>query len=164
MRPTHLIVTSVLTLAVGVASADGNPRCKRVNGHFEASIVPPGEGHCPSAPNTLCTAGRVRGGIQGTYEFVQSGVHPSVVMGGVPTVIFYTGQSTVSLKSGDELIGTDTGAIDVPPGQGGFASLITWTGGSGRMSEATGQIRLNGELDAASGTTAGDYTGTVCTS
>ena len=163
MRPTHLLITSALTLTVGVASADGLPPCRPVNGHFEAVIVAPGEGHCPPADTTLCTAGRVWGGIQGTYQFVQTAVHPSVLMGGVPTVIFYTGQSTVSLKSSDLLIGTDTGAIDVPPGQGGFASLITWTGGTGEMSAASGQIRLNGELDAGSGTTSGEYTGTVCT-
>jgi hypothetical protein len=31
------------------------------------------------------------------------------------------------------------------------------------MSGATGQIRLRGEFEAATGTTAGDYTGKLCT-
>ena len=53
--------------------------------------------------------------------------------------------------------------IDLPPGQGGFASLITWNGGTGTMTGASGQIRLRGEFDPAAGTTAGDYLGTVCT-
>jgi hypothetical protein len=61
------------------------------------------------------------------------------------------------------VVGTDTGAIDLPPGQGGFASLITFTGGTGGMSGATGQIRLRGEFDVASGTTSGDYLGSLCT-
>lgn len=163
MRRSHLIITSILTLGVGVASADGFPPCKPVNGRFEAVIVPPGQGHCPSAAGVLCTAGSVWGGIQGSYQFVQSGFHPSALIGGVPTVIFYTGQSTVSLRSGDQLNGTDTGAIDVPPeGQGGFASLITWTGGTGGMSSASGQIRLTGRIDGNNGTTSGEYAGTVC--
>ena len=46
----------------------------------------------------------------------------------VPTTFFFTGHSIITLKSGDELFGTDTGTIDLPPGRGGFASLITFTG------------------------------------
>ena len=69
----------------------------------------------------------------------------------------------MQLKNGDHLLGTDTGSIDLPPGEGGFASLITWNGGTGQMTGASGQIRLRGEFDPAAGTTAGDYLGTVCT-
>ena len=43
------------------------------------------------------------------------------------------------------------------------ASLITFTGGTGTMSNATGQIRLRGEFDPVAGTTSGDYLGTICT-
>ena len=88
---------------------------------------------------------------------------PSVIIGGVPTILFFTGKSTIFLKSSDQLLGTDTGSIDLPPGQGGFASLITFDGGSGNMTGATGQIRLRGEFDAAEGTTSGDYVGKLCT-
>jgi hypothetical protein len=123
--------------------------------------VPPGEGHCPSEPTAFCTAGRVWGGIQGDHQFVMSGMEPSILIGGLPT-IFFTGKSTIFLKRGDQLLGIDTGTIDLPPGEGGFASLITFTGGTGDMSSASGQIRLRGEFDAAEETTAGDYRGTVC--
>jgi len=68
----------------------------------------------------------------------------------------------IFLKSGDTLLGTDTGSIDLPPGQGGFASLITFDGGTGAMSGATGRIRLRGEFSASEGTTSGDYIGTLC--
>ena len=78
-------------------------------------------------------------------------------------VLFFTGKSTIFLKSGDQLLGTDTGSIDLPPGFGGFASLITFDGGTGKMTGATGQIRLRGEFDPAAGTTEGDYIGQVCT-
>lgn len=140
----------------------GERGCQPVNGRFEANVVPPGQGHCPNTPNVLCTAGRVWGGLQGNYQFVMSGAVPSSTIGGVATVLFFAGTSTVFSNEGDQLLGTDTGSIDLPPGLGGFASLITWTGGTGGMAGASGQIRLRGEFDAANGTTAGDYTGTVC--
>ena len=79
-----------------------------------------------------------------------------------PAISFFTGHSIITLKSGEKLFGTDTGTLDLPPGDGRFASLITFTGGIGAMANATGQIRLRGELDAVSGTTSGDYIGTVC--
>jgi hypothetical protein len=80
------------------------------------------------------------------------------------TVLFFTGHSVVTLKSGDVVLGTDTGAIDLPPGQGGFASLITFhAGGAGSTANATGQIRLRGDFDPLAGTTSGDYLGTICT-
>jgi hypothetical protein len=163
---TRALVFLVAWIAVLVAwdgPASADQACKPVVGHFEAVVVPPGQGHCPSVPGTLCTAGRVWGGIQGNYQFVITGALPSATLGGVPTILFFTGRSTIFLKSGDQLLGTDTGSIDLPPGLGGFASLITFDGGTGAMSEATGQIRLRGEFSASEGTTAGDYLGTLCT-
>jgi hypothetical protein len=154
-----LIAASILLITTPAFAAQS---CKPVVGHFEAALVPPGQGHCPADRNAFCTAGRVWGGIQGTYQFVMTGQHPSILLGGVPTILFFTGKSTVFLKSGDQLVGTDTGSIDLPPGQGGFASLITFDGGTGAMSGATGQIRLRGEFSAAEGTTSGDYIGELC--
>lgn len=160
-RMSRIVVAWTLLLAVGAVPVFADAACKPVVGHFEAVGVLPGEGHCPDVPGTFCTAGRVWGGIQGHYEFVMTNTTPSVLMGGVPTVIFFTGKSTIFVKRGDVLLGTDTGAIDVPPGLGGFASLITFDGGTGAMVGATGQIRLRGEL--IEGTTSGDYVGTLCT-
>jgi hypothetical protein len=157
-------LTAVCTalLISGVIPASGEQDCKPVTGRFEARIVPPGEGHCPAVANALCTEGRVWGGIQGNYEFVATGAIPSSTIGGVPTVVFFAGKSTVFLKNGEQVTGTDTGSLDLPPGQGGFASLITFGGGTGSMADATGQIRLRGELSAAAGTTSGDYVGSLC--
>ena len=157
------IAASALLLTVTAVPSAADQVCKPVTGHFKAVVAPPGEGHCPSDPTAFCTAGRVWGGIHGTYEFVMTGATPSVLIGGVPTVLFFTGQSIVFLQSGDQVFGTDTGSIDLPPGQGGFASLITFTGGTGDALSTTGQIRLRGEFSAAEGTTAGDYTGKLCT-
>jgi hypothetical protein len=161
MAYAHAVCLVVVTATSSPAIADQT--CKPVEGHFLASVVPPGTGHCPPTPGTLCTAGRVWGGIQGNYQFVMTGVVPSITVGGVPTILFFTGQSRIALQSGDQLNGTDTGSIDLPPGQGGFASLITFSGGTGAMNGATGQIRLRGEFSASAGTTSGDYIGSVCT-
>jgi len=81
-----------LVLAAAPLLAAG--ACKPVVGSFEATLVPPGQGHCP--------------------------------------------------------------AIDVPPGRGGFASLITFEG------PTSGQIKLRGDFNAAAGTTSGDYIGELC--
>jgi hypothetical protein len=156
------VQSGALILFFAAASACAAPLCTPVVGHFEATVVPPGEGHCPPVSGVLCTAGRVWGGIQGTYQFGMTGASPSSAIGGVPSVLFFTGRSTVFLRSGNQLRGIDTGSIDIPPGRGGFASLITFDGGTGDAAGATGQIGLRGEFDAAKGTTSGDYIGELC--
>ena len=157
------LLAGVLLLVV-CAPAIADQTCKPVTGHFLASIVPPGQEFCPNLPNQFCTAGRVWGGIQGQYQFVMSAQYPAALLGGTPSVLFFTGKSDIKLDSADHVFGTDTGSIDLQflGGQGGFASLITFNGGTGSMSTATGQIRLRGEFSLANATTSGDYTGTVC--
>jgi hypothetical protein len=161
-RSSQFVATCALLLTMGTVSGFAAQTCKPVVGSFEAFVVPPGQGHCPSDPTAFCTAGRVWGGIQGNYQFVITGAIPASAIGGVPTVLFFAGKSGIFLKSGDQLLGKDTGSIDLPPGQGGFASLITFDGGTGNMTLATGQIRLRGEFDAAAGMTSGDYMGSLC--
>jgi len=68
----------------------------------------------------------VWGGIQGSYQFVMSAASPAAPLGGTPTVVFFTGTSAVALNGGALVSGTDTGNLDLPPGLGGFASLITF--------------------------------------
>jgi hypothetical protein len=132
-------------------------RCKPLVGSFEADVQP-----ANTCAGVRCTAGNVWGGIQGNYRFTMDKIIPNGEPE-VPTISFFTGHSIIAVKSGDELFGTDTGTIDLPPGHGGFVSLITFTGGTGAMAGATGQIRLRGEFDAAAGITSGDYIGTMCT-
>jgi hypothetical protein len=161
MRHRSVQICTFLFVATAVFSvpAFSDQQCKPVVGSFEAHVVTEG---CQS-PAGLCTAGRVWGGIQGTYAFTMTNALPNGEPT-VPTVLFFTGHSIVTLKSGDVVLGTDTGAIDLPPGQGGFASLITFhPGGSGSTANATGQIRLRGDFDPIAGTTSGDYLGTICT-
>jgi hypothetical protein len=150
----RLLGFSALIL-MGVTPLAGAQGCKQVVGHFEANIVPPGQEHCPADPNAFCTAGRVWGGVQGTYRFAMTAALPSGDFGGVPTIILFNGRSTVLLQRGGTIVGTDTGSIDLPPGAGGFASLITFD-------NSGGQIRLRGEFNAAEAATSGDYIGELC--
>jgi len=156
MRGTWAWVLALVACVGSNASADQT--CKPVVGHFEANVAPV---DCTS-PVGLCTAGRVWGGIQGTYHFVMSSAQPNCEPD-VPAILFFTGRSDVALKSGDHVFGVDTGAIDLSPAEGGFASLITFRGGTGAASGATGQIRLRGDYNPVEGTTSGDYLGTICT-
>jgi hypothetical protein len=153
MISAALGVCLVAAMAIPVAAQ----QCKPLVGSFEAEVQP-----ASTCPGPFCTAGRVWGGIQGEYHFTMDKIIPNGETE-VPTISFFTGHSIISLKSGDQLFGTDTGTLDLPPGHGGFASLITFTGGTGAMAGATGQIRLRGQFDAAAGITSGEYIGTVCT-
>jgi len=153
MISAALGVCLVAAMAIPVAAQ----QCKPLVGSFEAEVQP-----ARTCPGPFCTAGRVWGGIQGEYHFTMDKIIPNGETE-VPTISFFTGHSIISLKSGDQLFGTDTGTLDLPPGHGGFASLITFTGGTGAMAGATGQIRLRGQFDAAAGITSGEYIGTVCT-
>jgi hypothetical protein len=142
----------VLTASV-VAQGQAQEKCRPVVGNFEARVLPPAE--CAAI---LCTEGRVWGGLQGSYKFKMTTLQPS----GVGAIMFFTGVSEVTVKSGDLLFGADTGSVDLGPA-GGFASLITFSGGSGDLQNATGQIRLRGQLDPVEETTSGDYIGSICT-
>ncbi len=130
-----------------------DPTCKPVVGSFEAHIVPP-----PACAVVFCTAGRVWGGLAGTYAF--SMPTPPQPSGTVPSIFFFTGDSTVTLKNGDVVAGKDTGSLDFGP-DGGFASLITFPDPA-HPGATLGQIRLRGQLDQVEGTTSGDYVGTFC--
>ena len=151
-RASVRFVVVAMICAAGPAVARADQQCKPVVGSFEAHLVSDG---CTS-PVGLCTAGRVWGGIQGTYAFTMTTAQPADPAD-VPSILFFTGRSAVTLKTGDVVHGTDTGAIDL--GAGGFASLITFKTEGGAP---LGQIRLRGDYDAAAGTTSGDYLGTFC--
>ena len=161
--PKCLAPSAVLLAFACVPVAFAAPSCRPANGQFEAALVPPGQGHCPPDPSAFCTAGRVWGGIQGNYQFVMTGLTPSAAIGGVPTIVFFTGASDIALDGGAHVFGTDTGSLDLPPGQGGFASLITFSGGTEAMAGASGQIRLRGQFDPVAATTNGEYAGKICT-
>jgi len=147
-----LVGLVVVTLAAQAPAPPAGQNCRNVEGDFVARVVtPPG---CPA--NSFCTAGDLTGDLKGKYEFH---ITREPVAAGAPaagSIRFFVGESTVTLRNGDKLVGIDTGTIDMPPGNGGIASLITWTQG------ASGQIRVSGVYDPAKQTTSGEYEGRVC--
>lgn len=149
-----LVMCLVVVVVSSGSRAGAAQSCKPVVGSFEARIVPP-----PDCLAVICTEGRVWGGLQGTYQFTMP---TPPVYSGFGAVQFFTGTSDVTTRSGDHVFGVDTGTLDFGP-DGGFASLITFTGGTGALTGATGQIRLRGQLDPVEGTTSGDYLGRICT-
>lgn len=145
-----------LVFALGIGAIVASPtvaqeRCQPVTGRFEAQLVP--RDQCAAA---FCTRGEVSGGIQGTYALTIGEQLPAKV---VPSILFFVGSSAITTASGD-LDGIDTGTVDMR--HDGFVSLITFKGGTDKMTGATGQIRINGQLDQKRGRTAGDYAGTLC--
>lgn len=156
MKRSSLLAITIATVLVA-AGAQAAQDCQPVNGHFLASVVPPGVGHCPDVPGAFCTAGRVWGGINGNYQFVMTGAISAAAANGIPTALFFGGQSTIFMHDGSTVHGTDSGTIDIF-GQNGFASLISFTAGG------AGQIRLRGEFNPAADTTSGDYVGRFCAS
>ena len=152
-RTTAFGLAVLFAAAVAPRAVIADSSCKPVVGSFEAHIVPP-----PDCTAVFCTSGNVWGGLQGTYEF--SMPTPPQPSGTVPTIFFFTGDSTVKLKSGQVVAGKDTGSLDFGP-DGGFASLITFPDPA-NPGATLGQIRLRGQLDQVEGTTSGDYVGTFC--
>ncbi len=140
-------------LAAPAARADAD--CRPVYGHFSSGPAPT----CDS-PVGFCTAGRLIGGIQASYSFSMTTEQPAPPPN-PPGVVFYTGQSTVTLDRGGAILLSDAGAISFTLGK--MAALLTVTGGTGAAAGATGYLQLHGSLDLATGTVTGDYVGEICT-
>lgn len=140
-----LAVLVVLALPAVAAAKD----CRDVAGGFSAGPPPPG-----TCTSFFCTAGELEGGLKGTYFFTATGV----------TATGLTGESTITLRSGQQLFGEDVSELGVPNEQGliPFTTTVNIVGGTGKYDDASGQIVATGLLDPLAGTTVGTYTGTVC--
>jgi len=142
-----MAATIALTIVSNEAMAKVN--CLPVNGHLKEQQVP-----CPS----LCTTGRMNGGIRGTYNFALTTLLP--VDPAIPTVVHFSGTTTITTREGDlNLI--DAGGFDTAS-PGHFANLLTIVGGTGGLSGASGHLFLFGNFDPATETGASDYRGEVC--
>lgn len=162
-----LVIATALTVTLIGQEAAANVTCKPLFGHFESTVVtnfdPTVPGTCFS-PVGFCTDGTIIGGLQGTFrltieEFIAGTFVPGT---GQPQVQFFIGESVVTDKtSGDQLIGTDTGTLNLLNGQ--IATLLTFDGGTGAFDGASGHIVITGAADFANGANIGDFRGEVCT-
>ena len=148
-----LAVTSLVAAVIALTSVSREAmaavNCLPVNGHLKEQQVP-----CPS----LCTTGRMNGGIQGTYNFTLTSLSP--VDPAIPTVVHFSGLTTITTQDGDLNI-IDAGGFDTAS-PGNFANLMTIVGGTGALTGASGHLFLFGDFDPAMGTGASDYRGEVC--
>lgn len=153
-RPVRLLAAATFIASAGPAAADAV--CRPVSGHFTSSPAP----DCQS-PVGFCTAGRLIGGIQGTYGFTMYGLRPAGEPN-PPSVMSYVGRSEIRLDRGGLVLAADAGAIDLPPGSGRMAALLTILGGAEGAEGARGWLQLRGSLDPASGGVTGEYVGELC--
>ncbi len=130
--------------------------CLSVWGIFLSNSVPPPE--CQS-PAGLCTEGTLWGGLSGDYTMTINQLIP-IGEPQLPFVNFYTGQSSISLFNGKELVGIDSGSLNGSPpgtvGSGKFATLLTFIEG------AEGYLYIDGTFDFVTGQAYGIYKGRVC--
>lgn len=153
------LLASVLALGVpsgqGVA-AGGEP----FNGTFTAEAVRPPE--CTS-PVGFCTHGLLvdtNGRTVATYDFTMLTNEPT----GEGTQLRFTGRSVITKIAAPFGImnGQDDGVIELRPvGGSPFTTRVHVVGGTAAYERAQGLITATGELDLASGATAGAYTGTI---
>ncbi len=160
-----MIRTIPAALLLVAALAPASPRagdCKPVYGFYTSQQQ-------QECAGLFCTAGRLIGGIQAEYAFVQTGALPASAVGGdaaLASAFFYVGKSDVTLKSGEHVFASDSGVIDLPPplgtGTGKQAALLVIAGGTGAYAGATGFLQLRGTF-GTDGRITGDYSGQLCT-
>jgi hypothetical protein len=143
----------LILIATQALAASG---CKKVNGKFTLQPITGPE--CRS-PVGLCAHGTFSGDLVGTSDFVGSSIIPSA---DTPTtaVIFVTGDTTFTTKSGDMLFTKDAISLRTT-GDGEFGEVDTIVGGTGSRAGSTGALTATGTFTSAGG--AGVYEGEVCT-
>ncbi len=148
------LTCAALAALLAAAAARADAGCKPVHGHFSSEPAPT----CDS-PVGFCTAGRLIGGIQASYFFSMT-TQEAAPPPNPPGVVFYTGQSTVTLDRVGAILLSDAGAIGFTLGK--MAALLTVTGRTGDAAGASGYLQLHGSLDLATGAVTGDYVGQIC--
>jgi hypothetical protein len=78
----------------------------------------------------------------------------------IPTVVHFSGTTTISTKDGDLNV-IDAGGFDTAS-PGNFANLMSIVGGTGALTGASGHLFLSGNFDPATGSGASNYRGEVC--
>lgn len=164
---TAFLMATFTALTIVSNTAVAEAECTPVNGHIDSQqLLPPPFGTCASAVG-LCTSGTLIGGIQGQFNFTGTSITPSPLLDPTtlsPFVALFTGQTVIQTKDGNSLFATNAGALDTDPfGDGHFADLITFTGGTENLAEASGHIVAFGDFSFTTGVGASDYRGEVCT-
>ncbi len=158
---TALLVVALVALSIG--SSKATAACKNISGHSNSIVEDTNT--CGSTSNPpICLSGSASGSkISGTFteKFIFISLNP--VDPDTPSVFFFVSENTFVTKKGT-LFGINAGTVDFDQsGDGHFASLITWTGGTGDYVDASGHSVLDGMNDFAAGTLENTFNGEVCT-
>ena len=149
-----LLVFTLIALAT-VAVADD--KCSVSTGDFTA-VAP---STCTS-PVGICTLGTLKGQFPSTYAFTADSLAPANDPAS-PNKFVYTGHSTITAASGDQMFGSDSGFLYMEPdGHAPFVTTVKIVGGTGAYAHAKGQFVAPGALHLADGSTVGTYTAYIC--
>jgi hypothetical protein len=153
---SSLTVGAALLLlgAAQPAAADGT-RCVPQVGVMESHSVTTG---CTS-PIGLCTAGTIRGTLNGTTEFVATDFHP-VGDTSMTTLVNYEGRLIIHTNLAGDLDIGDAAALNLASGR--LVDLGSVTGGTSRLATATGFLSFVGTFDLATGAGRSDFVGQLC--
>lgn len=156
---TWLVAVCVALMALtGRADADDGLECRPLHGEFVSQVAPVG---CTS-PVGFCTQGQVVGDLRGGFALMVESFLPAPGASGAKVPVqFFVGESVVTFEpGGDQLIGTDTGALNFSSGT--IGTLLTFTEGTGDLKDASGHIVISGLADFLTGVNFGTYRGELC--
>ncbi len=144
------IVVFVLAFALfgRHAYAQSATECRNVKGHLHLT---------ESVTNPDQMSGPVSGALAGTYDFSRTTLTDNT---SVPELYLMTGTSVIHTRKGDLNI-SEAGAIDFETGK--FSLLWTVMGGTGKWTNAMGQMVTFGTFNSEAGTGTAHFSGEVCT-
>jgi hypothetical protein len=151
-----VVVMAVIVLPLG-SMANAAQACKTVKGKL---IVRPLTGPDCHSSVGLCSQGTIKGDIDGDFLFVATSLTATA---DTPTtsVLQFTGDSVIHTTDGDLML-KDSGAVSTEA-DGYTIDLAVITSGSGRLSGASGALRITGTFTPPTGGES-NYAGQICRS
>jgi hypothetical protein len=143
--------------AIGAPIPEEIHTCGTFKGPF-ISTFEQGPG-CVDSPVQMCTHGTLRGDLPGTYEFTFLTFEPT----DDPNVFFYTGQSVITLDTGEQIYGSDAGTFVIDPATGAsFTTTVAVIDGTNFYTDVSGQFVATGSLPNGAAEARGRYTAEIC--
>ena len=139
-----LALGGTMLLLGGSEAWAGN--CKNVHGHFIDQVVIPTGPTCTSPVNiNTCVSGKATGVLKGDFLATISSV---LVSADTPVtgVIFETADLVIHTKDGDLRLKEAAAYNSTPNEHGDLGDVVTVVGGTDKWTNATGRLRVWGNL------------------